>query len=177
MRTWMSLLVVLLSLPVLAADELAPPQLTIYEIGNEDQLGGGALLRAGEWTWWGVDGRWIDDNLDTWVASFVVQWSAVPEVVIPVGGLFPQVDLPVPPALTATLNLGGRVGYQRHEAEYVEGERGCPVVAFTAELDFCLAGRASFGLWYERQLDSGVWGDLSDDPLRDQVFLCLKQRF
>ena len=176
MRRSIGTLMIVLLLASVAVAELQPePQFGIYGIGNEYQIGGGVLVKTDEFTSLGLDGRWIDDGLDTWAISGVVMWNAMPEIQIPIGGLLPQANLPLPQSIAAALNLGGRLGYQRSE----ETEEGAAVCGLIAELEFNAGKDATLAIRYEYQFDSdSFWSELPDEPAQTHgTFLVLKFRF
>ena len=180
MRTWMVTLIVLLAASLAWAaeplpDELAGSKIGVYGIGNEYQIGGGFLVRTDEFTSVGIDGRWIDDGLDTWAVSGVVMWTVLPGVEIPLGGLLPQLDLPVPTSIPCNLNIGGRLGYQRSE----ETEEDAAIVGLIAELEFNAGKDATMAIRYEYQFDSdSFWSELPAEPTQDHAtFLVLKMVF
>lgn len=171
MRKLISLLIVLLLCSCSFSQEDA---VSMFAVGNEYQVGGGFLLNntGVTHTAAGLDARWIDDGLDTWQATFCVMWQAVPEIQLPVGGMFPQASLPVPESIPASLNLGGRIGYYKENETKEDGA----VAVLLVEAEVFPQEKASLAIRYEYAFTDG-WDQLQSDAKEHQAFLNLKYRF
>ena len=167
--------VLALALPVcgqdatpLAEDEAWPP-FAVGAIGNEHQLGGWFGL-SGVYTTVGFDGRYVKDYGDTGesteILSIFISWKAAPKLTIPLGGAFPQLDLPLPESIDVQLNLIGRLGY---ETRYHDAIATVGVEGELLTLDF-----GTIALRYEYAFDDDLWSELSDTVGQHQAFLNLK---
>ena len=152
----------------LAEDEPWPP-IAVGAIGNEHQLGGWFGL-SGVYTTVGFDGRYVKDYGDTGesteILSIFISWKAVPKLTIPLGGTFPQLDLPLPESIDVQLNLIGRLGY---ETRYHDAIATVGVEGELLTLDF-----GTIALRYEYAFDDDLWSELSDTVGQHQAFLNLK---
>ena len=182
-RAWILVALLVLSSPVWATDvNLDPAKWSVGVLGNEDEIGTLLGYKAGKYTTVGIDGRWYDSLGDTdteaYSLSAYVAWNAVPEMNIPIGGLFPQVDLPLPESIRCAINLGGSIGaiWPQGDKGYDFKDRDALVKVF-AEAEFPLSEPATLGLRYEYAFDSDRWGKLTDAVPQHAAFLTLKYTF
>lgn len=147
---------------------------SVFAIGNEYEIGAGFLYQPGDFTAFGLEARWIeDDEDDIWSASAVVLWKAVPSAQLPLGGLFPQAGLSIPQAIDIGVNLGGRIGIERNE----QAEDQTAIIALLVEAELNPGRRATLAIRYEYAFDSDLWNELPEEPKQHQAFLSLRYRF
>jgi hypothetical protein len=154
----------------------------IGTVGNEEQLGVYLGYELGSRTWAGIEGRWyerVNTGSEAASASMFVMWEVVPDLVIPVGGLFPQLDTgSVPQSISASLFLGGSLGLlwpEDGDNSFNFRDRDAVAKVFT-EVQFGGGGNAVVGLRYEYAFQPDQWEDLAETP-QHSAFLTLTTRF
>ncbi|MEE9540337.1 MAG: hypothetical protein V3V85_02445 [Candidatus Thorarchaeota archaeon] len=155
-------------------DVVPDDRLVVSVLGSEDQLGGTIGL-AGKYTTFGFDGRYLKhygpEEESTNVLSVFASWNAVPKLTIPVGGFFPQFNVPGPESIDIQINLIARLGY---ETEYED-----IVATLGVEAELLTTERTTLALRYEYAFDNDFWDQLATDMVVDQhqAMLNLKYRF